>query len=78
MRRRIRGLLLVTLVLTSHLFAHHGNSVSYDVTRKVTMHGTITQFKYINPHPMLLWDVKDDQGNVTHWAGEIPPSIAQL
>lgn len=60
------------------LFAHHGSAVSYDLTQKVTMKGTLTEFKYINPHPALFWDVKDDQGNITHWTGEIAPNVAQL
>ena len=78
MQKRTCGLFLVHIVLTSHLFAHHGHSASYDVTRKVTLPGKITQFKYINPHPTLLWDVKNEQGTLTHWVGEIPPSPVQL
>lgn len=59
-------------------WAHHGSAVSYDLAKKVTMKGTITDFKYINPHPALFWDVTDDKGNVTHWTGEIAPNVAQL
>jgi len=59
-------------------WAHHGSAVSYDLAKKVTMEGTITDFKYINPHPALFWDVKDDKGNITHWTGEIAPNVAQL
>jgi hypothetical protein len=42
------------------------------------MKGTITDFKYINPHPAIFWDVKDAAGKVTHWSGEIAPNTAQL
>ena len=59
-------------------WAHHGSAVSYDLAKKLTMKGTITDFKYINPHPALFWDVKDDKGNVAHWTGEIAPNVAQL
>ena len=59
-------------------FAHHGSAVSYDLSKKVSMKGTITEFKYINPHPAIFWDVTDDKGNVVHWTGEIAPNVAQL
>jgi hypothetical protein len=79
MHKRLLTILFCGLaVSTAAMFAHHGSAVSYDLTQKVTMKGTITEFKYINPHPSLFWDVKDDQGNVAHWAGEIAPNVAQL
>ena len=59
-------------------WAHHGSAVSYDLAQRITMKGTITDFKYINPHPALFWDVKDASGKVTHWSGEIAPNTAQL
>jgi hypothetical protein len=77
---RIRNFALVVgLGFTSVLmWAHHGSAVSYDLAQRVTMKGTITDFKYINPHPSIFWDVKDANGTVTHWAGEIAPNVAQL
>jgi Family of unknown function (DUF6152) len=35
-------------------------------------------FEFANPHPQLFFDIKDEQGNVAHWRGEIGPSPAQL
>ena len=49
------------------MFAHHGSAVSYELNKRVTMKGVITDFKYINPHPALFWDVTDDKGVVTNW-----------
>src|SRR5947207_9375283 len=60
------------------MFAHHGSAVSYELNKRVTMKGVITDFKYINPHPALFWDVTDDKGAVTRWSGEIAPNSAQL
>jgi hypothetical protein len=60
------------------LFAHHGSAVSYDLSQRVTNKGKITEFKYINPHPAIFWDVADEKGNVVHWTGEIAPNVAQL
>jgi hypothetical protein len=38
----------------------------------------VTEFDYINPHPQLRFDQKDDHGIVTHWIGEIQLSPSQL
>jgi hypothetical protein len=78
MRAKIAVLLSTTGLLAASMFAHHGSAVSYDLAQRVTMKGTVTEFKYINPHPALFWDVKDEKGNVTHWTGEIAPNVAQL
>jgi hypothetical protein len=58
--------------------AHHGTSVSYDISRPVTMKGVVTEFHYANPHPQLYFDVTDDKGTVVHWGGEFYPNPAQL
>jgi hypothetical protein len=49
--------------------AHHGNS-AYDEERTITLTGTVTEFAFVNPHTQVFLDVKDDKGNVTHWAVE--------
>src|SRR5262245_48962105 len=73
------------LVLTAGLilvgtpaFAHHGTGVSYDASKPVTLKGTVTEFRYANPHPQLYFDATDEKGNVVHWSGEFYPNPAQL
>jgi len=52
------------------LFAHHG-SAAYDMTKEVVLkQAMVTKVLWANPHTLLMFDVKDDQGNVQHWAGE--------
>jgi hypothetical protein len=66
------------LLVGALLFAHHGTATSYDNSKTFTTQATVTEFRYANPHPQLYFDVKDDQGNVAHWSGEIAPNPAQL
>jgi hypothetical protein len=66
------------LLIGVPLSAHHGTGVSYDASKPVTLKGTVTEFRYANPHPQLFFDVKDDKGNVVHWSGEFYPNPAQL
>jgi hypothetical protein len=61
------------------VLAHHG-SASYKTDKVVVLkQATVTKFVWANPHTMLLFDVKDDQGNFSHWAGEAgSPSAVRL
>src|ERR1700733_2879802 len=59
----------LVLMLSATLFAHHGLS-AYDEKTPVTLKGTVTQFEWSNPHSQIYFDVKDDNGTVTHWACE--------
>ncbi|HEV2521633.1 MAG TPA: DUF6152 family protein [Candidatus Acidoferrales bacterium] len=68
------------LVLCGAVFAHHG-SASYKSEKVVVLkEATVTRFLWANPHAMVLFDVKDEQGNTAHWAGEAgsPAAIRPL
>ena len=49
--------------------SHHGLA-AYDVTRQFIVEGTVTEFRFMNPHVYLYVDVKDKQGNVVNWTLE--------
>jgi uncharacterized protein DUF6152 len=63
---------------TMPLAAHHGTNISYDRSKQWTAKATVTDFKYVNPHVQLFFDVTDEKGKVTHWAGELLPNPAML
>jgi Family of unknown function (DUF6152) len=78
MRRKIvisLFLLAGLLALSGRAFAHHGSRVSYDMSKVVTMKGTVTEFDWANPHVYCLFDVKDADGKVTNWAFETDSPI---
>jgi Family of unknown function (DUF6152) len=60
-------------------FAHHG-SAAYKTDKVVVLkQATVTKFVWANPHTMVMFDVKEDKGNVSHWAGEAgSPSAVRL
>ena len=66
------------ILLGMPVFAHHGTGVSYDASNPVTLQGTVTEFRYANPHPQLYFDVTDEKSGVLHWSGEFYPNPAQL
>jgi hypothetical protein len=51
------------------LFAHHGNA-AFDVGKRVTVKGTVTDWVWANPHCWLKFDVKDAKGDLVHWVAE--------
>jgi uncharacterized protein DUF6152 len=62
----IAGFLLVSVPLA----AHHGQA-AYDLTKKITVKGTVTDFIITNPHCHFSFDAKDDKGKVQNWTMEL-------
>jgi hypothetical protein len=70
MRGRAALALVVGVVtLCVPLFAHHGTA-AFENEKKVTLKGTVTEWLWSNPHCLLQFDVKGDDGKVVHWIGE--------
>ena len=65
------ALAAVLLFAPLRLFAHHGAS-EYDMTKVVSLHGTVTELDFVNPHTLLVFTVKDDTGKAAEWQGELP------
>jgi hypothetical protein len=57
---------VLVFAVSISVFAHHGTA-AYDTTQATTVKGTVTDFQFINPHTLILLDVKDDKGAVEHW-----------
>ena len=60
----------IIAVGTGALLAHHGTS-NYAQGETVMLSGVVTEFVFRNPHAYILFDVKNDKGDVVHWAGEM-------
>jgi len=72
MKNRLMLLTLAAgvLLVPSLVIAHHGQA-AYDVTQSVTIKGTVSNFKFTNPHCIVSLDVKDDKGQKQDWQGEL-------
>jgi uncharacterized protein DUF6152 len=68
-RLKFFALMVVALAACGASFAHHGAAAYVDKI-VVFKDATVTKFVWSNPHNIVLFDVKDDNGNLTHWAGE--------
>ncbi len=48
--------------------AHHSVPGQFDMSKSLTLKGTISKVDWINPHPYVYLDVKGVDGKVTAWA----------
>jgi hypothetical protein len=64
-------LIAILAAVAVPLFAHHGTGVAYEVDKTVTLKGTVTEWIWANPHCGILFDVTDENGQVTHWGAEL-------
>jgi len=80
-KNRIAALLAVftLLAVCAPLFAHHGQA-AVDLTRKMTLKGTVTDIEWVNPHSHFSFDAKDETGKVTNWTMELttPLMLARI
>ena len=62
-------LAVFTVAISPGASAHHSDA-GYDVTKLVTVRGTVTEFHFQNPHIEIFIDVKKDD-QVEKWHGEL-------
>jgi hypothetical protein len=64
------------LIVSGPSLAHHANAV-FDVGKRVTVKGTVTEWFWAIPHCLLRFDVTNENGQVVHWTAETqaPPNM---
>ena len=71
--------LFAALASGSPLSAHHGNAAFEVGTPTVLKGAVVTEFIWINPHPLIKADYKNEKGEVQHWIMEMGSTVsAQL
>jgi hypothetical protein len=73
MKRRTRSVLVAAALAATVIpaWAHHAAQTMFDVTRRVTVTGSVTRVESINPHPYVDIDAKGANGSVQHWLIEL-------
>jgi hypothetical protein len=66
---KICSLVLAVLLAAATAVAHHSNS-AFDGDKVVVLKGTVTQWKWSNPHVWIYLSVDDDKGGKVDWAIE--------
>ena len=74
---KARHIGILAAVVAAPLLAHHSFTM-FDMTKRITLTGTVTAFEWTNPHCYIEIDVPDEGGAVKHWSIELgSPSILQ-
>lgn len=69
-------LLGIAVLTPNHpLLAHH-STAAYS-PNEITLRGTVVEYDWGNPHVLIVWDSKDESGNVVRWSGELA-SVSSL
>jgi hypothetical protein len=50
--------------------AHHSFAAFFDPDKSVTVTGTVTEFRFTNPHGMIAVDVRKPGGAIEKWRAE--------
>ena len=66
--------LLATAILGEGAALAHHSPIVFDQTRTLSITGTVTEFKWGNPHSWIHLDVKDEHGEVASWGVEMNPA----
>jgi len=70
LRSCLRVVLAAPLLGSAASLAHHSFTVHYDSNKMITKQGVATEFRFTNPHGILMLDVTDEAGQIEHWTVE--------
>ena len=66
---KIATFLLTVGLAVSTAFAHHGRaSYTNDI---ISLDATVTEFRFVNPHAQIYFDITNEDGEIEHWQGEL-------
>ena len=70
------GLFSVLVLAAGSAYAHHSAPVFYKIDERMTLSGTVTEFRFTNPHAILKLEVVAENGEKQQWTAETTsPSI---
>ena len=73
---RVLAVMAAVLIGSAGAALAHHSFTMFDMTKRITLAGTVTEFEWTNPHSYIEIDVPEEKGGVKHWSIELgSPSI---
>ena len=66
---RMFGTTVLAVVVASGIqaTAHHSNPLFFDMSKAITLEGTVVRVEWINPHVLLFLQSKNEKGDLETW-----------
>jgi hypothetical protein len=71
MRFQFAGVVVGAVALVAGAAQAHHSFAMFDMTKEVTVSGTVKQFQWTNPHAYIQLVAKDAQGRDVEWSMEM-------
>jgi hypothetical protein len=68
--RPLLALAAALVALPAVVQAHHSFAAFFDPDKSVSVTGTVTEFRFTNPHGMIAVNVKKPDGSTVEWRAE--------
>jgi hypothetical protein len=67
--RRMFGATVLAVIVASGIreTAHHSNPLFFDMSKSMTLEGTVVRVEWINPHVLLFLQSKNEKGDLETW-----------
>ncbi len=70
MRSFLGLLMLMVIAVSAPASAHHSFAVYFDDQTIISVTGSVTDFRFTNPHAIISFNVKNAKGQVEPWRAE--------
>lgn len=70
MKGKILTLIYGVALVSMPVAAHHNPRAHYIVDERIEIEGVVTEFRAVNPHSRIYFDVTNDQGETESWMAE--------
>lgn len=69
---------VVSLVWSASLLAHHGEAAHYDASKELVVEAVLTDFHLVNPHAYVYFDVQGEDGVAQQWRCELGTNLRRF